>query len=206
MSFDDATLVEYLLGSCDPALRERIDAALVEDATLRAHVAALADDLALVTATEEPVPSPALRDRVLAAHATDPVGALGGRLGEFLDLAGDTLDTLITDIRLAPAAPWVATGIPGVSMLAVTTGPGVRGAAHIMHLAPGANVPPHRHLGRERMLILDGYAAESGGREVGPGDLIDSAAQSQHHFDILVDAPCLFAVVLEGEIRFVEPD
>lgn len=85
--------------------------------------------------------------------------------------------------------------------------PGVRG--HVIHEAggvrkvliwarPGAIYPPHRHLGDEEILVLQGGLRDERG-EYRPGDILRSAAGSIHSEQALPGEDCFCFVVYHGE-------
>jgi putative transcriptional regulator len=93
--------------------------------------------------------------------------------------------------------PWEDAGMAGVRLLHLDGGPKVATAdCGLVHVEPGRAFPPHRHLGDEWVLVLQGQAQEDSGRQFLPGDLIHKAPGTVHSFRILGKEPFAFAVVL----------
>lgn len=96
--------------------------------------------------------------------------------------------------------PW-----PGFGFLTVDGGPGLAGArARLLHLAPAFHFPRHRHQGPERILVLAGSYTDSATIRVGPGELQEMAAGSEHELLIGHEGPCVAAVVEQG-LTFTGP-
>ena len=207
MSTTDIQLYEYALDILPEPERADVETALQSDGALRNELKAIREALAVLsearsatadTRGNEPIePAPALRDSVVSSlQAGSRYGGFARRLGRLFDLGASEVARLLEQIDAAPAAPWKPLPMPGCLMLPVRGGARMKGAqCALIHVERGAAVPPHGHDAEEHMLILDGYAAESSGRHVGPGDEVISAADSAHGFEILVDQPCVFAVI-----------
>lgn len=202
-----ALIVDYLLGHLDESAAGELDERLRHDTGLAEECAAVAETLAdLSELTTGHRRSGTLRERVLGS--VSPGHRLEGfarRLGRLFDLDDAATRALLANAARGPDSRWLPYGRPGVRALPVTCGPTLSGAlGALVHLERGANLPPHRHGGEEQMLVLDGYARESAGREVAPGDLVTSAAGTAHSFEILEDSPCLFACTVAGKIEWVD--
>ena len=72
----------------------------------------------------------------------------------------------------------------------------------LFSMAPDTGFPSHRHRGDEWALLLDGYVQEMDGREYFSGDLVHKTEGSSHSFRTF-EAPCLFAVVLSGDVEWI---
>ncbi|RYZ06497.1 MAG: hypothetical protein EOO73_16115 [Myxococcales bacterium] len=125
---------------------------------------------------------------------------LFGKLTELFDL-GD-LDLAGLFERADTDAEWVTTPIAGVQLFHLKGGPRVVSADNgLVRLAPGARFPGHRHLGRERVLVLaGGYVDEPSGRTYRAGDWHEMSEGSSHAYAALPDRELLFAVSLEGGV------
>ncbi len=121
---------------------------------------------------------------------------LFGKLSQLFDL-GD-LDLAALFERAAIETEWVVTPIPGVSLLHLQGGPRVAHADNgLVRLAPGARFPVHRHLGGERVLVLEGgYKDDHSGQEYLPGDWHEMGEGTVHAYTALPDRDLLFAVSL----------
>jgi hypothetical protein len=156
---------------------------------LQAHVQARI--AALVPATPfAPVPPPAAADLVPC-------------LAAFLGIEEARAQELLPILAVAPGLPWTPSGLPGLHVYPLT-GPGVGGATCLLvYLAPGYELPLHRHQGEEWTLLLQGWVQEDNGHCWGPGDRLHRAPGSVHAFTTLAATPCLCAVANEGGVEFV---
>jgi quercetin dioxygenase-like cupin family protein len=157
--------------------------------------ARLADAL---TALSPPPKAPPqlLRERLLAT-AMRPrlrLAPLFGALAELFDLGDSDLAGIFE--RAADARAWTKSLIPGTKLLHLVGGPRVAAADNgLVRLQAGARFPTHRHLGTERVLVLEGgYRDEQSGRVYGPGDLHEMPEGSSHAYSALPDHDLLFAV------------
>ncbi|MGI9335585.1 MAG: hypothetical protein ACR2RL_20770, partial [Gammaproteobacteria bacterium] len=208
----ETRLYEYALDILPRAERAEIEAALDRDSSLRDELKAILESLVTLSHVNEPMSA---GDRSREAELREPIvnsltpaGRYAGfarRLGRLFDLSLSEITRILAQIDAAPAPPWRALPLSGCLMLPVRGGARLQGAhCALIYVERGANVPPHEHDAEEHMLILDGYAAEitdpdAAARQVGPGDEVISAADSRHGFDILVDQPCVFAVITRDE-------
>jgi quercetin dioxygenase-like cupin family protein len=141
-------------------------------------------------------PPQLLRERLLAT-VTRPrlrFAPLFGALSELFDL-GDTDLAGLFEHAASPAA-WTETPIAGARLIHVAGGPRVAGADNgLVLIAAGGRFPRHRHLGVERVLVLDGgYRDAPGGRLYLPGDRQEMPAESSHEVVALPERDLLFAV------------
>jgi hypothetical protein len=168
----------------------QVDQATALPPQLRARVQALLE--ALVPATPfAPVPPPAAPELV-------------ARLAAFVDLEEARAQQLLQAAAAAPGPPWAPSGLPGFSLLPVAGGPRVTGATCCLaYLAPGHGLPSHRHQGDEWTLILQGWVQEDDGHRWGPGDRLHRAPGSVHALAVVGRAPCVCALVGDGEVEFV---
>lgn len=94
---------------------------------------------------------------------------------------------------------WRKTPLPGLRLLDVQGGPRVAGAdVHLVRFSPGMRFPKHRHPGDEALFVLEGSYRDSGGRHVGPGELHEMAAGTEHGFVVARAEPCVAASVQRG--------
>jgi hypothetical protein len=75
------------------------------------------------------------------------------------------------------------------------------GHARLLHFAPGAHFPKHRHHGTEHVLVLEGSYADQDGAIRRAGDEQSMLAHSEHELRILGGVPCVAAIV-DGGVRF----
>jgi len=74
--------------------------------------------------------------------------------------------------------------------------------AMFLRLDAGTCCPRHRHLGRERLLVLEGAFVEADGTLHGPGDLTEQPALSTHSFRVTDRGPCVCAYSIEHGVEF----
>ena len=164
------------------------EAGVRDDAELR-------DALAQLTPPTK-APPQLLRERLLATVARPRLrfAPLFGALADLFDL--DDADLAGIFERAAGPNAWVTSEIPGTRLLHLAGGPRVAGADNgLVRLQAGARFPLHRHLGQERVLVLEGgYRDEPSGRVYLPGDLQEMASGSSHTLVASPERELLFAV------------
>ena len=143
-------------------------------------------------------PPQLLRERLLATVARPRLrfAPLFGALGELFDLSDTDLAGLFE--RAASPDAWQVSAVPGTELFHLRGGPRVATADNgLVRLAAGARFPHHRHLGLERVLVLEGgYRDEPSGRLYLPGDWHEMPAETTHAYCALPERPLLFAVSL----------
>jgi quercetin dioxygenase-like cupin family protein len=75
------------------------------------------------------------------------------------------------------------------------------GHARLLHFAPGAHFPKHRHHGTEHVLVLEGCYADQDGAIRRAGDEQSMSPHSEHELRIVGDEPCVAAIV-DGGVKF----
>lgn len=179
----------------DHALPEFVQAALEPNDSLdRAALDALA-------ALPELLPSAKLAGpaRLLAAVRVLPLryAPFFGRLMQLWDLS--EADVCRTLERAAAPAAWRKPGLPGLRVIDVVAGPRLSGArVTLARFSAGMRFPAHRHLGPEALLVLEGSYRDQSGRIVGPGDLHEMSADTEHFFKVGRNEPCVAASVQFG--------
>jgi hypothetical protein len=143
-------------------------------------------------------PPQLLRERLLATVARPRLrfAPLFGALSELFDLDDADLAGLFE--RAASPGAWQASAIPGTELMHLQGGPRVAAADNgLVRLAAGARFPTHRHLGLERVLVLEGgYRDEPSGRLFLPGDWHEMPTETTHAYSALPQRPLLLAVSL----------
>ncbi|MFZ5890373.1 MAG: cupin domain-containing protein [Myxococcota bacterium] len=153
------------------------------------------------TLTPRP-PSSNVRERLLAAVASPALrwAPLFGKLGALFDLPDAELTRMAE--RAALASEWQSVPLPGVELFHLQGGPLLAGAdAGLVRVQAGIHFPEHRHLGEERVLILEGEARESDGTLRRPGDIVVMPPDSSHDFVVLPGKPLVYALVLFGPVE-----
>jgi len=140
----------------------------------------------------------------LGARLTREVEALPLRYAPFYERLGAVWDLSVADVvsvleRARQPDAWHKTALPGLRLLDVQGGPRVTGAdVHLVRFSPGMRFPSHRHPGDEALFVLEGSYRDSSGRRVGPGDLHEMSAGSEHGFVVARGGPCVAASVQRG--------
>jgi putative transcriptional regulator len=100
---------------------------------------------------------------------------------------------------------WRSTLLPGLKTFDVEVDGRLGGErARLLHFAPGARFPRHRHRGCESVLVLEGSYADGNSLEVRAGDLQSMVAGSEHELRILGGSSCVVAVNEQG-VEFTGP-
>ncbi|MBM4391271.1 MAG: cupin domain-containing protein [Deltaproteobacteria bacterium] len=162
-----------------------------------------AEELIAAAIAAPVAPPPNWRARLLAAVAP-AWGAFVSAFAAQIDLPVEKARELLD--RAERAAAWVAGPLPGVSVFHLPSGPACSGAdVGLVRLGAGVVFPPHRHLGPERVLVLDGSYIDDRGREFRPGDRDERDEGEPHHFVAGANG-VVFVVVLREGIAIPTPD
>jgi quercetin dioxygenase-like cupin family protein len=155
----------------------------------------LADALAALSPPPK-APPQLLRERLLSTVMRPRLrfAPLFGALAELFDLGDADLAAIFE--RAADGHAWVRSPIADTDLLHLQGGPRVAGADNgLVRLRAGARFPMHRHLGVERVLVLEGgYRDEQSGRVYRPGDFHEMPAGSSHAYQALPERDLLLAV------------
>lgn len=144
-------------------------------------------------------PAPAaLRERLMASIAR-PELRFAPLYGPLVDLF-DLTDHALRDVFIRAAAPeaWAAAPVPDTWLFHLQGGPRVAGADNgLVKIRAGARFPRHTHLGRERVLVLEGsYREDPSGRLYQAGDLHEMPEGSVHAYVASPERDLLLAVSL----------
>lgn len=202
----DDRLVEYVLGTLDPGARAQLEREL--GPRLDSELAATRDALSALPLALPPVRPPvALRDRLLAsARGPARFAPFIDRLARLLDVATDHARGLLASLE--HPGTWLTSPGPNVSLIHLLGGPATTGAdVGFIRVDAGTTFPPHRHVGEEHVLVLQGSYQDSDGMSARAGDLVHMSAGSSHHFTAGPDADLIYAVVVHGvEIEGIDPE
>lgn len=182
---EDRLLELALGGTPTPAEAQ----ALADDPALARAVADLED---LFAVSLQPVAAPAgLRGRLLADTA-EPWWRAVDAVSRLVDVGVDELRRVFARAREATWELWPDTGVHLFHFDggAVTVGADVG----LVRAAPGLVFPAHRHVGVERIVVIEGEL-EDEGRVLRVGDAADRPADSHHTWTAGPDG-VVFAVVL----------
>ena len=121
------------------------------------------------------------RARLLGAVAEsgERFAPLFDKLTKFFDLSVDALREVL--VRAGRESEWEPGPLPWVSLFHFAGGPAVAGLdTGFVKLKKGMPFPPHRHMGKERVLILEGSYRDHEQRHFGPGDFHDMSEGTEH--------------------------
>lgn len=180
----------YALGVLDRDEAAIVERAVAADPALAAELASYEDSASLLVT--EVAPSPETRARLLASAGGGRFEAHAGRMASLFDVSVDRARELLGLIE-RPAS-W-SVEMPGIALVHFDGGPAYAAAdCGFIRLAPGAVFPPHRHLGEEVSVVLEGTMRDAAtGRVLGPGDELVQAEGSDHHLVCEGAAACIFA-------------
>jgi quercetin dioxygenase-like cupin family protein len=140
-------------------------------------------------------PPQRLRERLLASVAQPRLryAPLYGQLTELFDLPDAELSNLFA---MASTQAWVTAPITGVELFHLQGGPRAFAADNgLVRIRAGARFPQHRHLGAERVLVLEGgYTDEQSGHVYHAGDLHEMVEGSSHAYTALGERDLVLAV------------
>jgi quercetin dioxygenase-like cupin family protein len=123
-------------------------------------------------------------------------------LTAFFDLSVDALRDVFS--RAERDSEWEQGPLPWVSLFHFEGGPAVAGLdTGFVKLKKGMPFPPHRHMGSERVLILEGSYRDHEQRYYGPGDSHDMTEGTEHSLQMSAEEDVLLAVIMSGEIQVV---
>jgi len=196
----DDRLVEYVLDTLPAEDRVQLERDL--GPRLGSELAVTRDALSLLAAALPPVqPSlhaPALRARLMSSvHGPARFAPFIDRLARLIDVAAERARELLASLERPET--WLPSFSPNVALVHLLGGPAVAGAdVGFVRVTAGTTFPPHRHLGAEHVLVLQGSYSDSDGSSVRAGDLVHMPAGSSHHFTAGPDADLIYAVVVHG--------
>jgi quercetin dioxygenase-like cupin family protein len=177
-------------------ISELLDAEL--DADARAELEHAASLLAL---SVSPIAAPpSLRARLLAEIAgRERLAPFVDRVASLFDLATDRIRTIF-ELFDTPAG-WTPL-YPGAAFHDLEGGPALGEAtAGLVRIAAGLSFPHHKHIGEERVLVLQGAFIDSSGQRVEAGQLVIMPDASEHGFEVVSEQELLYVVVV-GEVEF----
>jgi putative transcriptional regulator len=203
MSFHiDDILPDWLAGALADAERARFEAHLDECARCYQAVASAERELGDVLEVLAPQkPSPDLRARIMGDLAP------AARLTRFADAVAGLIDVAVDRARellagIDDAANWTPGPAPGVELFHIDGGPATANAiVGFIRVAAGGDFPEHKHLGEEKVFVLQGGFEDSAGSVYEPGDLAVETADTEHHFQACDGPELIYLVVAEQGIE-----
>lgn len=201
----DDRLYELHLGMLSPEEGAAVDAHLAECAACRAGVSEVARSLEMIPVALAPRPVPTTLRRRLIDAIEGPLRYLPftRRVAALFDVSEPRSEELLRSVA-DPATEWIPGPVPGMGILPVDPGPSLRGTSTMfLRIEPTVVYPRHRHLGEERVLILEGSLQHDDGRLAVQGDLDVKHVGSTHSFAIPPGPTCVCASLLFEGADFV---
>jgi predicted ChrR family anti-sigma factor len=201
----DDRFPEYLTGSLPAAEARAVEEHCAACSRCAADLAATTEAYAALALAIPKEAAPAadlvrLRERVLASARG------GGRLAQFAERVAALLDVAVDAARslldkIDDPSSW-GEGPLGTGLIHLTPGPAAAAAnAGFIRIAAGVDFPHHRHLGEERIMVLQGSYQDSDGTILRRGDVSIKPAGSEHSFRVLPGVDLVYLVVLfEGVV------
>ena len=180
----------YALGILDLEEIAIVERAVAQDAALAAELASFQDSASLLVAPVAPPPD--VKTRLLASAGGGRFEKFAARLAGLYDVTVEKARELLALVE-RPASWEQEAG--GISLVHFNAGPAyVAADCGFVRLEPGAVFPPHKHLGEEASVVLQGHVRDNAsGRLLGPGDELMQAEGSEHHLTCEGTEPCIFA-------------
>jgi hypothetical protein len=180
----------YALGILEPDEASVVERAVAKDAALAAELASYQASAQLLVVPVTPAPD--VEARLLASTGAGRFEKLSARIAALYDVTVDKARELLALIE-RPASWSQEAG--GISLVHFNGGAAYAAAdCGFIRLDPGAVFPPHKHLGEEASMVLQGQVRDAAsGRLLGPGDELLQAEGSEHHLICEGTQPCIFA-------------
>jgi hypothetical protein len=180
----------YALGILEPDEAAVVDRACANDAALASELASFQTSTELMVAPMTPASD--VKSRLVASVGGGPFERFSARMASLYDLSVDGAREILALIE-RPASWHPEAG--GINLVHFTGGPAYAAAdCGFVRLDPGAVFPPHKHLGEEATIVLQGQMRDAAsGRILGPGDELLQAEGSEHYLICEGSEPCTFA-------------
>lgn len=180
----------YALGILDPDEANAVERAVANDAALAAELASYQASADLLVVPVKPAPD--VHTRLLASIGQGRFESFSARVSTLYDVTVEKARELLALIE-RPASWNQEAG--GISLVHFDGGARYAAAdCGFIRLEPGAIFPPHKHLGEEASMVLQGQVRDmSTGRLLGPGDELVVPEGSEHHLLCEGTEPCIFA-------------
>lgn len=194
----DDILDAWFSGRLDATQRARFDAHIAECAACRAKADELEQDwAALAESLDEVAPSKALRDRIMDnVEPADRFARFAERVARLIDVSVDRAADLLGQIDVDDK--WVPGPAPRVQLFHIDGGPSVEDAiVGFISVAAGASFPHHKHLGTEKVLVLQGSFQDSSGTIHRTGELVVQGPGSEHDFTAREGPKLIYLVVVD---------
>jgi len=208
MSDQDNKMIEYALNILDKESSKILEDELKSSHSDNAELRDIEQALTLLSKAEQPIfPTKNLRMRVM--HSIQRETKFTGfvqRLCDFYDLEQETIEKHIAKLNNVLTELWQVNAFPGAHLLHFDGGPRIAKTADcgLVYVEPKHVIAPHRHLGDEWSLVLQGQMLEIDGPVYQEGDLIHRPAGSVHSIKSIGDEPLIFAAILFEGLEFID--
>ena len=180
----------YALGILDPDEATAVERAVATDTALAAELASYqaSADLLVVPMT----PAPDVKTRLIASVGAGRFEKFSARMASLYDVTIEKAREFLALIE-RPASWNQEAG--GISLVHFNGGAAYAAAdCGFIRLEPGAVFPPHKHLGEEASVVIQGQIRDvASGRLLQPGDELLQAEGTEHHLICEGTEPCIFA-------------
>jgi anti-sigma factor ChrR (cupin superfamily) len=183
----------YALGILESEEARLVERAVANSAELAAELAAYQQTTGeLGSAIEPVVPSPEVKQRLMASAGGGRFAAFAARLAKLYDVTVERAHELLA--LMDRSASW-RPQIPGISLIDFDGGPAAAAAdCGFFKLSPGALFPPHKHLGEERTIILAGQIRDVvNDRICAAGDEYVQLEGTSHYLQCVGPEECIYA-------------
>jgi hypothetical protein len=145
-------------------------------------------------------PSDSLRDRLMrSALPGARFERFACRIAALMEIGQERASQWLGAID--DAASWAPMG-PGVELFHIEGGPSVANAiTGFVRVAPGAMFPPHRHVGDEVVLVIQGGYRDSDGSVYGLGAEVPGAPDHEHHLTALPGTALIYLAIVFGGVE-----
>jgi putative transcriptional regulator len=135
-----------------------------------------------------------------AAESRGRLAAFSTQIAALFEVPLDKARALLDAVDAEEA--WEPGPVDGIQLLHLKGGPALAAAdTGFVRFPAGMAWPLHRHVGLEKMLILEGGIVDDEGREWRAGSELQMPPGSQHSFTILPERDCISAVVVHEGIE-----
>ncbi len=196
-------LPDLVVGFLTDAQVADVEAHLAGCPSCSAERAALEDALhAVALGGPDEAPPEGLRASILEVAGRDRFAPLVERLGALFDVAVETARDYLG--RLTDPEGWVDL-LPGITYLDLEGGPAAAGGrVGLVKMDEGARFPVHRHVGVERVFVLQGGVKDASGDEAWAGDIVEMPDGSEHWFEAMGPDGLIYAVVV-ADVQILGP-
>lgn len=196
---NDADQWDWLNGH----LSEDEKLALEQDPLTRRELESMEHELAQLLLMAPPASPPSTKTRRALLEALEQTCRFEEfipEIAQHLDISHDQARDYL--LRIDRPESWEFIPIPGVSLFHVEGGPSVAQAiTGFVRIKRGAVFPPHRHIGQETAVILQGTLIDSHSGRHKRGDTVIMDADSEHLIEADAKMDLIYLTVIQTGIK-----